>query len=91
MLLYTVLQVSGQLPTVPITTPGDPTTTIVPPPEDECVPNVTIAVDEDALLNQLNSGQLAIEDVDNATTPPVPVDCEKNGPLTIMRVLINKA
>ena len=62
---------SGQLATTPIT----PTTT-APSPGDACVPDA--AIDEEAILNQLNNGELPIEapQIENGTS------CE-DGPLTV--------
>ena len=54
-IIVTSLQISGQLPLAPNTT-----TTTEPPPEETCVPD-EIVVDEEAILNQLNSGELLTE------------------------------
>ena len=75
------LQVSGQLPTVSITT----TDTTVPPPA--CVPNITTAIDIEAILYQLNNGELPIQDPNNVPFPIAPLDCEKDGPIMVSQAL----
>lgn len=85
--LILVLQVSGQQADLAIPPIIIKPTIITPPPLDVCIPILTTAVDEAAILDQLNSGELAPEaPSSSAAFSILPRKCE-DGPLRVSILL----
>ena len=77
------IQVSGQQADLAIPPITIKPTIISPPPPDVCIPILTTAVDEAAILEQLNSGELAPEVPQSSDTFSIlPRRCEE-GPLRV--------